>query len=231
MLDNISFEIKPRQFVGVIGSSGSGKTTLISMINRLYDVDEGSVYIDNTNVKDLSLFKLRESIAVVLQKNALFSGTIAENLRWGNEYASDEDLISACKIAQADGFIQSFKDKYETELEQGGLNLSGGQRQRLCIARAILKKPKVLILDDSTSAVDTATDRTIRKALKEDLNDTTKIIIAQRIHSIIDADKIIVLENGKIAGVGTHIELMEKCKEYQEIYYSQINKEDTIDGK
>ncbi|MEE0965814.1 MAG: ABC transporter ATP-binding protein [Bacilli bacterium] len=231
MLDNISFEIKPRQFVGVIGSSGSGKTTLISMINRLYDVDEGSVYIDNTNVKDLSLFKLRESIAVVLQKNTLFSGTIAENLRWGNEYASDEDLISACKIAQADGFIQSFKDKYETELEQGGLNLSGGQRQRLCIARAILKKPKVLILDDSTSAVDTATDRTIRKALKEDLNDTTKIIIAQRIHSIIDADKIIVLENGKIAGVGTHIELMEKCKEYQEIYYSQINKEDTIDGK
>ena len=231
ILNNISFKIDSNEFVGIIGSSGAGKTTLISMINRLYDVDEGNVYVDDIDVRELSLYKLREKIAIVLQKNTLFSGTISENLRWGNENATDEELIKACQIAQADSFIQSFKEGYETELEQGGSNLSGGQRQRICIARALLKKPKILILDDSTSAVDTATDSAIRKSFKNELNNMTKIIIAQRIHSIIEADKIIVLENGKIAGIGTHLELLNNCKEYQEIYYSQMDKEDTINGK
>lgn len=221
VLSNINLDIKSGELVGIIGSSGSGKTTLVSLIPRLYDVDEGAIYVDDVNVKELSLFHLRESVAMVLQKNTLFSGTIAENLRWGNEDATDEELVEACKIAQADGFVSSFKEGYETELEQGGANLSGGQRQRLCIARALLKKPQIIILDDSTSAVDTATDASIRKAFREKLPGVTKLIIAQRINSVIDADKIIVIDNGTIVGMGKHEDLLASCKEYQEIYYSQ----------
>lgn len=221
VLDNISLQIHAGEFVGIVGSTGSGKSTLISLIPRLYDVDEGCVLVDGTDVRELSLKHLREGIAVVLQKNTLFSGTVAENLRWGNENASDEELTWACRIAQADSFVSAFKEGYETELEQGGSNLSGGQRQRLCIARAILKHPKILILDDSTSAVDTATDARIRKAFREELSGMTKIVIAQRISSVQDADKIIVLEEGRIAGLGTHEELIKSCSPYQEIYYSQ----------
>lgn len=221
VLKNIDFSIKSGELVGIIGSSGAGKTTLVSLIPRLYDADEGSVYVDNVNVKDLSLFSLRDSVAMVLQKNTLFSGTIAENLRWGNEDATDEELVEACDISAAHSFVTVFKEGYETELEQGGANLSGGQRQRLCIARAILKKPKIIILDDSTSAVDTATDASIRKAFREKLKGVTKVIIAQRINSVIDADKIIVMDNGTIVGVGSHDELIDTCREYQEIYYSQ----------
>ena len=221
VLHNLNFEIAPGELVGIIGSSGAGKTTLVSLIPRLYDVDNGSVYVDNMNVKELSLHHLRESVAMVLQTNTLFSGTIAENLRWGKEDASDEELVEACNIAQADAFVKEFPEGYETELEQGGANLSGGQRQRLCIARALLKKPKIIILDDSTSAVDTATDASIRRAFREKLKGVTKLIIAQRINSIIDADKIIVLDNGQIVGIGNHNELIRTCKEYQEIYDSQ----------
>lgn len=221
VLDNISLQIRAGEFVGIVGSTGSGKSTLISLIPRLYDVDEGCVLVDGTDVRELSLKHLREGIAVVLQKNTLFSGTVAENLRWGNENASDEELTWACRIAQADSFVRAFKEGYETELEQGGSNLSGGQRQRLCIARAILKHPKILILDDSTSAVDTATDARIRKAFREELSGMTKLVIAQRISSVQDADKIIVLEEGRIAGLGTHEELIKTCSPYQEIYYSQ----------
>lgn len=221
VLSNINLDIKSGELVGIIGSSGSGKTTLVSLIPRLYDVDEGNIYVDGVNVKDLSLFHLRESVAMVLQKNTLFSGTIAENLMWGNENATEEELIEACKVAQAHGFVSSFKEGYETELEQGGANLSGGQRQRLCIARALLKKPQIIILDDSTSAVDTATDASIRRAFREKLPGVTKLIIAQRINSVIDADKIVVIDNGKIVSVGKHADLIDSCKEYQEIYYSQ----------
>lgn len=221
VLENISLQIRAGEFVGIVGSTGSGKSTLISLIPRLYDVDEGCVLVDGTDVRELSLKHLREGIAVVLQKNTLFSGTVAENLRWGNENASDEELAWACRIAQADSFVRAFKEGYETELEQGGSNLSGGQRQRLCIARAILKNPKILILDDSTSAVDTATDARIRKAFREELSGMTKLVIAQRISSVQDADKIIVLEEGRIAGLGTHEELLAGCSPYQEIYYSQ----------
>lgn len=221
VLENISLQIRAGEFVGIVGSTGSGKSTLISLIPRLYDVDEGRVLVDGTDVRELSLKHLREGIAVVLQKNTLFSGTVAENLRWGNENASDEELAWACRIAQADSFVRAFKEGYETELEQGGSNLSGGQRQRLCIARAILKHPKILILDDSTSAVDTATDARIRKAFREELSGMTKLVIAQRISSVQDADKIIVLEEGRIAGLGTHEELLAGCSPYQEIYYSQ----------
>lgn len=221
VLENISLQIRAGEFVGIVGSTGSGKSTLISLIPRLYDVDEGCVLVDGTDVRELSLKHLREGIAVVLQKNTLFSGTVAENLRWGNENASDEELAWACRIAQADSFVRAFKEGYETELEQGGSNLSGGQRQRLCIARAILKHPKILILDDSTSAVDTATDARIRKAFREELSGMTKLVIAQRISSVQDADKIIVLEEGRIAGLGTHEELLVGCSPYQEIYYSQ----------
>lgn len=221
VLDTVSLQIRAGEFVGIVGSTGSGKSTLISLIPRLYDVDEGCVLVDGTDVRELSLKHLREGIAVVLQKNTLFSGTVAENLRWGNENASDEELAWACRIAQADSFVRAFKEGYETELEQGGSNLSGGQRQRLCIARAILKHPKILILDDSTSAVDTATDARIRKAFREELSGMTKLVIAQRISSVQDADKIIVLEEGRIAGLGTHEELLAGCSPYQEIYYSQ----------
>lgn len=221
VLSNINLDIKSGELVGIIGSSGSGKTTLVSLIPRLYDADEGNIYVDGVNVKDLSLFHLRESVAMVLQKNTLFSGTIAENLMWGNENATEEELVEACKVAQAHGFVSSFKEGYETELEQGGANLSGGQRQRLCIARALLKKPQIIILDDSTSAVDTATDASIRRAFREKLPGVTKLIIAQRINSVIDADKIVVIDNGKIVSVGKHADLIDSCKEYQEIYYSQ----------
>ena len=196
------------------------------MIPRLYDPDEGCVLVDGVNVKDLSLQELREQVAVVLQKNTLFSGTVAENLRWGNEQATDEELKAVCRIAQADSFISSFPDGYDTEIGQGGGNLSGGQKQRLCIARALLKHPKIIILDDSTSAVDTATDACIRRALMEELADTTKLVIAQRISSVMDADKIIVMEHGKITGFGTHADLLKNCITYQEIYYSQKDREE-----
>jgi len=226
VLDNISLHINPGELVGIIGSTGSGKTTLVSMIPRLYDADEGEILVDGINIRDYSLENLREGISVVLQKNTLFSGTIAENLRWGNENATDEEIINAAKVAQADSFIRSFPDGYESEIGRGGSNLSGGQRQRLCIARALLKKPKIIILDDSTSAVDTATDASIRKAFREQLGNVTKLIIAQRITSVIDADKIIVLDGGAVAGMGTHAELIASCLPYQEIYYSQKDKEE-----
>ncbi len=230
-LDSISFKIEAGEFVGIIGSTGSGKTTMVSMIPRLYDVDEGEVLVGGTDVRDLSLYKLRDSIAMVLQKNTLFAGTISENLRWGNENATDGELIHAAKVAQAHSFITSFKDGYETEIGRGGSGLSGGQRQRLCIARALLQNPKIIILDDSTSAVDTATDASIRRAFREELDGITKLIIAQRITSVIDADKIIVLDGGRIAGIGCHDELMERCEEYREIYYSQKDRTEGENGK
>lgn len=226
VLDDVSLSIAPGELVGIIGSTGSGKTTLISMIPRLYDADAGEVLIDGVNVKDYSLEKLREGIAVVLQKNTLFTGTIADNLRWGNEEASDEELVQAAQIAQADGFIRAFAQGYDSDLERGGNNLSGGQRQRLCIARALLKKPKILILDDSTSAVDMATEASIRRGFREYLSGTTKLIIAQRITSVADADKIIVMDNGRVVGVGTHAELLKDCTTYQEIFYSQKDREE-----
>ncbi|MDO4332859.1 MAG: ABC transporter ATP-binding protein [Eubacteriales bacterium] len=230
VLDNINLTIQAGETVGVIGSTGSGKSTLVSLIPRLYDVDEGAVLVDGINVKDYSLFHLRESVAMVLQKNTLFSGTISENLRWGNENATQEELERAAKTAAADSFVQTFPDGYETELGQGGVNLSGGQKQRLCIARALLKKPKILILDDSTSAVDTATESSIRRALREDMPGITKIIIAQRITSVVDADKIIVLDEGRIAGFGKHAQLLKTCAPYQEIYYSQKDKEEATNN-
>ncbi len=220
-LSNINFEIKPNEFVGIIGSTGSGKTTLINLISRLYDATEGEVQIGGINIKQYDIKSLRNAIAVVLQKNVLFSGTVADNLRWGDLNASDEELVRACKIAQADGFINSFPNGYNTKIEQGGTNVSGGQKQRLCIARAIIAKPKILILDDSTSAVDTKTDAFIRQGLKTELPNTTKIIIAQRISSIESADKIIVLNNGEINAIGNHDELLKNNEIYQDIYYSQ----------
>ncbi len=221
VLDRISLHIAAGETVGIIGSTGCGKTTLISMITRLYDPDEGQVLVDGVDVKEYSLRHLRDGIGVVLQKNTLFSGTIAENLRWGNEDATDEEMIEAATHAQAHKFVVSFPDGYETILEQGGKNVSGGQKQRLCIARALLKKPRVLILDDSTSAVDTATEAQIRQALRESLGDTTKIIIAQRITSVMDADKIIVMNDGAITGIGTHAELLATNEDYLDICRSQ----------
>ncbi|MBQ9082900.1 MAG: ABC transporter ATP-binding protein [Clostridia bacterium] len=226
ILDDVSVSIQSGELVGIIGSTGSGKTTFVSMIPRLYDTDQGDVLVDGVNVRDLSLHELRENVAVVLQKNTLFSGTVAENLRWGNEHATDEELAEVCRIAQAHSFVSAFPDGYETEIGQGGGNLSGGQKQRLCIARALLKKPKILILDDSTSAVDTATDACIRRAFREQMADTTKLIIAQRITSVMDADKIIVLDNGRIVDCGTHDELMRCSETYREIYYSQKDGEE-----
>lgn len=224
VLDGINLHIKPGELVGLIGSTGSGKTTLVSLIPRLYDTDSGEVLVDGVNVRDYSLKSLRDGIAVVLQKNTLFSGTVNENMRWGNPGATEEEIIAACRIAQADEFVSTLPEGYESSIGRGGSNLSGGQRQRLCIARALLKKPKIIILDDSTSAVDTATDASIRKAFREKLSGTTKIIIAQRITSVSDADKIIVLDNGCVVGVGTHAELMQSCEAYREIYFSQKDK-------
>ena len=221
-LEDVSFEIKAGQTVGIIGGTGSSKTTLVQLIPRLYDTTEGTVYVGGRDVREYDLDALRESVAMVLQKNVLFSGTIKENLRWGNENATDEELIHACKLAQADSFIQSFPDKYDTYIEQGGTNVSGGQKQRLCIARALLKKPKILILDDSTSAVDTATDAMIRKAFREEIPDTTKFIIAQRISSVQDADVIIVLDDGRINGIGCHEELVKTNAIYREVYETQM---------
>ena len=225
VLDNINLKIPAKSIVGIIGSTGCGKTTLVSMIPRLYDPDSGEVLIDGINVKDYSLYNLREGIGMVLQNNTLFSGTIEENLRWGNENATEEQIVEAAKSAQADKFVSSFKDGYKTEIDQGGTNVSGGQKQRLCIARTLLKNPKVIILDDSTSAVDTATEAQIRNSFRNELAGSTKIIIAQRISSVKDADMIIVMNEGKITGIGTHDELMQSNEAYQEIYYSQHDAE------
>jgi len=221
-LKNINLEIKSGETIGIIGGTGSSKTTLVQLIPRLYDTTTGRLKVGGVDVKDYDIQTLRNEVAMVLQKNVLFSGTIKENLRWGNENATDEDLIKACKLAQAHEFIESFPDKYNTYIEQGGTNVSGGQKQRLCIARALLKHPKILILDDSTSAVDTKTDSLIRKAFSEEIPNTTKIIIAQRISSVQDADKIIVMDNGEINGFGTHEELLKTNNIYKDVYESQM---------
>ena len=221
-LRDVNLKIKSGEIVGVLGGTGSSKTTLVQMIPRLYDATKGKVLVGGVDVKDYDLTSLRDNVAMVLQKNELFSGTIKDNIRWGNENAPDEEVVRVCKLAQADSFIVGFPDKYDTYIEQGGTNVSGGQKQRLCIARALLKKPKILILDDSTSAVDTKTDALIRKAFREEIPDTTKIIIAQRISSIQDADKIIILNEGKIEAVGTHEELIKNNEIYKDVYTSQM---------
>jgi ATP-binding cassette subfamily B protein len=226
VLKRINLTIPAGSILGIIGSTGCGKSTLVSLITRLYDPTEGEVLVDGVNVRAYTLAHLRDRIGVVLQKNTLFSGTIAENLRWGNENATDEEVRQVAEWAQADKFVSSFPNGYETIIEQGGSNVSGGQKQRLCIARALLMRPKVLILDDSTSAVDTATERQIRRALREELSDTTKIIIAQRISSVKDADQIVVMNEGEITGLGTHEELLVSCEEYREIYESQSSGEE-----
>lgn len=223
VLSDINLKINSGETIGILGSTGCGKTTLVQLIPRLYDVTGGEVLVDGVNVKDYSLKNLRDGVSMVLQNNTLFSGTVAENLRWGNEEASDEEVKECAESAQADAFVGTFKDGYDYMIEQGGTNVSGGQKQRLCIARALLKKPRILILDDSTSAVDTATEGRIREAFATTLKDTTKLIIAQRIGSVRDADRIIVLDDGRIVDVGTHKELMKKCEEYREIYYSQMD--------
>ena len=231
VLEGISFTAEPGQTIGIIGSTGSGKTSLVQLIPRLYDVTGGEVLVDGVNVKEYSLKHLREGVGMVLQKNILFSGTIEENLRWGNEDAPMEDVIRFSESAQADPFVKTFKNGYDTEMGQGGVNVSGGQKQRLCIARALLKRPKILILDDSTSAVDTATEAKIRESLYHDLKDTTKIIIAQRISSVQEADQILVLEGGKIIGHGTHEELLKTCEAYSEIYTTQIGNQSIRAGE
>ena len=221
VLSNVSFHIEPGQTVGIIGGTGSAKSTLVQLIPRLYDVTEGEILIDQIPVKQYPLKHLREAVAMVLQKNTLFTGTIADNLRWGKEDASEEELMKACRMACADEFLLQMKDGLSSQVEQGGVNLSGGQKQRLCIARALLKRPRILILDDSTSAVDTATEAKIREALQNNLADTTKIIIAQRITSVMHADQILIMEDGKLNDCGTHGELLQRNEIYQEIYYSQ----------
>lgn len=221
VLSNVSFHIEPGQTVGIIGGTGSAKSTLVQLIPRLYDVTEGEILIDQIPVKQYPLKHLREAVAMVLQKNTLFTGTIADNLRWGKEDASEEELMKACRMACADEFLLQMKDGLSSQVEQGGVNLSGGQKQRLCIARALLKRPRILILDDSTSAVDTATEAKIREALQDNLADTTKIIIAQRITSVMHADQILIMEDGKLNDCGTHEELLQRNEIYQEIYYSQ----------
>jgi ATP-binding cassette subfamily B protein len=228
VLKHISFRAEPGETIGIIGSTGSGKSSLVQLIPRLYDADEGQVLVDGVDVRDYSLKHLRDGVAMVLQKNTLFSGTIMDNLRWGDESAADEQVFEMARCAQADAFVKSFTEGYDTELGQGGVNVSGGQKQRLCIARALLKKPKILILDDSTSAVDTATEAEIRKSFTTSLKDTTKLIIAQRISSVESADRILVLDEGEIVGQGTHEALLKDCEEYQEIYYSQRDKEKEV---
>ena len=225
VLDDVTLRIEPGQTVGIIGSTGCGKTTLVSMIPRLYDADEGQILVDGVDVREYSLKHLREGVGMVLQKNVLFSGTVEDNLRWGDENASEEQVLSAARAAQADAFLNSFPEGYQTFLGQGGVNVSGGQKQRLCIARALLKKPKILILDDSTSAVDTATETKIRESFSTTLKDTTKLIIAQRITSVMEADRIVVMDEGRIVGQGSHRELMESCSAYREIYDSQMDRE------
>lgn len=220
-LSDINLTIRSGETIGIIGGTGSSKSSLIQLISRLYDATEGVVKVGGVDVKKYDLETLRNQVAVVLQKNILFSGTIKENLRWGNKNATDDELVQACKLACADEFISQFPDGYDTYIEQGGANVSGGQKQRLCIARALLKKPKILIIDDSTSAVDTKTDASIRKAMREYIPETTKIIIAQRTASVEDADKIIVMDNGKINAVGTHDDLLANNDIYREIYTSQ----------
>ena len=228
VLSHISFRIEPGETVGILGSTGCGKTTMVQLIPRLYDVTGGRVLVDGTDVRDYSLSNLRDGVSMVLQYNTLFTGTVAENLRFGDENATDGEIEAAAANAQADGFIRQFKYGYDTMIEQGGSNVSGGQKQRLCIARALLKRPKILILDDSTSAVDTATEARIRAAFAKELPGTTKLIIAQRIGSVKDADRIIVMENGRIADSGTHEELIARCREYQEIYWSQVEREEEV---
>ena len=225
VLDDVTLRIEPGQTVGIIGSTGCGKTTLVSMIPTLYDADEGQILVDGVDVREYSLKHLREGVGMVLQKNVLFSGTVEDNLRWGDENASEEQVRSAARAAQADAFLNSFPEGYQTFLGQGGVNVSGGQKQRLCIARALLKKPKILILDDSTSAVDTATETKIRESFSTTLKDTTKLIIAQRITSVMEADRIVVMDEGRIVGQGSHRELMESCSAYREIYDSQMDRE------
>ena len=220
-LANIDLHIRSGETIGIIGGTGSSKSTLIQLISRLYDVTEGSVRVGGVDVRDYDMEVLRDQVSVVLQKNVLFSGTIKDNLRWGNKEATDEEMKEACRLAQADEFIRQFPDGYDTYIEQGGTNVSGGQKQRLCIARALLKKPKILILDDSTSAVDTRTDALIRQAFRQYIPETTKLIIAQRIASVQDADRIIVMDGGTINGIGTHEELMKNNEIYREVYTSQ----------
>ena len=229
IINNASFKIDSGEMVGIMGATGSSKSSLVQLIARLYDVTDGEVLVGGENVKKYKLHSLRENVGMVLQKNVLFSGTIADNLRWGNKNATDEELRNACKIADADEFISSFPDGYQTDLGQGGVNVSGGQKQRLCIARAILKSPKILILDDSTSAVDSATDARIRQGLRESLPNTTKIIIAQRVSSISDCDKIIILDNGAVNDIGTHEELLERNEIYRDVYTSQQKGTDDFD--
>lgn len=229
IINNASFKIDSGEMVGIMGATGSSKSSLVQLIARLYDVTDGEVLVGGENVKRYKLHSLRENVGMVLQKNVLFSGTIADNLRWGNKDATDEELRNACKIADADEFISSFPDGYQTDLGQGGVNVSGGQKQRLCIARAILKSPKILILDDSTSAVDSATDARIRQGLRESLPNTTKIIIAQRVSSISDCDKIIILDNGSVNDIGTHEELLERNEIYRDVYTSQQKGTDDFD--
>ena len=231
VLSNININIESGQTVGIIGGTGSAKSSLVQLIPRLYDVQEGEVRVGGLNVKQYDIETLRNEVAMVLQKNVLFSGTIKENLRWGNKEATDEEIKRACELAQADEFIQTFPDKYDTYIEQGGSNVSGGQKQRLCIARALLKKPKILILDDSTSAVDTKTDTLIRRAFKEEIPNTTKIIIAQRITSVQDSDKIIVLHEGAVVDMGTHEELINRCEIYRDVYESQMKGADKDEEK
>ena len=227
VLSHINFKVESGRSLGIIGSTGSGKTTLVQLIPRLYDVVSGQVLVDGVNVKDYSLKNLRDGVGMVLQKNVLFSGSIMENLMWGDSSASREEVLAAARAAQADAFVNSFTEGYLTELGQGGVNVSGGQKQRLCIARALLKKPRILILDDSTSAVDTATEARIRESFDTDLKDATKIIIAQRISSVRETDQILVLDEGKIVGIGSHEKLLRDCEAYQEIYYSQMDKEES----
>ena len=220
-MSDIDLHIRSGETIGIIGGTGSGKSSLVQLIPRLYDATVGTVSVGGKDIRTYDLEALRDAVAMVLQKNVLFAGTIKENLRWGNASATDEELVEVCKLAQADGFIRAFPDGYDTYIEQGGTNVSGGQKQRLCIARALLKHPKILILDDSTSAVDTKTDALIRKGLRSYLPETTKLIIAQRISSVEDADRIIVMDGGRIDAIGTHEELLRTNKIYQEVYESQ----------